>query len=416
MEQVAQMDRVYAAANLTIIAAAGNNDRYGLPGVSQRARRPQEVVELGDTQLVEIFPHTSSVLNSTTWATRGWTYQEGMFSKRRLIFTDDQVSYLCNTMHCAETADMPPEKLKLQIGHPFEAIMSPLRPMNDHQAIKTYIMEYSKRHLSKDSDALNAILGIFNSLQSFRRKTINHLFGVPVAMAPKISISLGWFHEKSCTRRDTLPSWSWTGWRGAVKMIDPDVRNSTDCTIIIGNQSLDQYLQGIHSTLPQAFNSPISLLVTGQAVTISLQWRDWASQNNSFTESFSQRSQKAETSFLVGFHAMLSVSANTTAWVYAYLDKAIKSETEVTGLLGLVLGKEVITSVVSIMLLDKVGDCYERIGILRYRKATGTQDSAGSTPYIIYVDEDGESIDELADIDSEPIWLKEAKEVTVQII
>ncbi|KAL2133083.1 hypothetical protein VTI74DRAFT_2951 [Chaetomium olivicolor] len=49
-------------------------------------------------------PHASSELarSRCRWATPGGTYQESYLSPRRLIFTDRQVSFLCNTMHRAE--------------------------------------------------------------------------------------------------------------------------------------------------------------------------------------------------------------------------------------------------------------------------------------------------------------------------
>lgn len=41
------MDRIFRHAELTIIAAAGDNSDYGLPGVGCRARDQQPMIDIG---------------------------------------------------------------------------------------------------------------------------------------------------------------------------------------------------------------------------------------------------------------------------------------------------------------------------------------------------------------------------------
>jgi hypothetical protein len=50
--QVANMDSVYAGSALTIIAAAGDDPHYGLPGVREKLRPPQPHVKVGSYTLV----------------------------------------------------------------------------------------------------------------------------------------------------------------------------------------------------------------------------------------------------------------------------------------------------------------------------------------------------------------------------
>lgn len=58
-------------ADLTIIAAAGDNPEYGLPGVSMRGRITQNSIVIGASTLLQIFDDRVD-LRSSTWATRAW--------------------------------------------------------------------------------------------------------------------------------------------------------------------------------------------------------------------------------------------------------------------------------------------------------------------------------------------------------
>lgn len=105
--QTSQMDEIYSHSVLTIVAAAGEDAEHGLPGVSTRSRSKQQEARLRNVTFLQLPPHTSQTMQSSMWVTRGWTYQEGFFAQRRMIFTDDQVSYLCNEMHYCESIDRP---------------------------------------------------------------------------------------------------------------------------------------------------------------------------------------------------------------------------------------------------------------------------------------------------------------------
>ncbi|KAF8852699.1 HET-domain-containing protein, partial [Acephala macrosclerotiorum] len=97
MSQIQQMDSIYKDSEVTIVAAAGIGPVYGLPSVS-RPRRPQSVVNLGHFQLISPGSIATEVLKDSRWSTRGWTFQEAYLSKRRIIFTDEQVYYECSGM------------------------------------------------------------------------------------------------------------------------------------------------------------------------------------------------------------------------------------------------------------------------------------------------------------------------------
>jgi hypothetical protein len=234
--QLKQMNRVYQNSVLTIIAAAGSDSSYGLPGVS-RHRKSIPHVRVGDYTLSSI-PHSIKLeLDESTWATRGWTYQEGLLSTRRLIFTDNQVYYECQSDCLIEgNMEMPSSRSKDLISGDLirneSRVFAADRTGSRDFDINYRIEEYSKRLLTNEEDILNAFLGIFELFH--QRYDIQHLWGLPYpiqdldvarfrspVILPKIYflLSLGWFSAKHSARRIAFPSWSWTGWFSPIDMI-----------------------------------------------------------------------------------------------------------------------------------------------------------------------------------------------------
>jgi hypothetical protein len=101
------MGDIYRAAHFTIVATAGKNDSAGIPGVGSLARDPHSVAVSKQVTLVSTLPHPTWSISNTTWATRGWTYQEAVLSRRRLVFTPQQVYFECCAMQCVEVFDIP---------------------------------------------------------------------------------------------------------------------------------------------------------------------------------------------------------------------------------------------------------------------------------------------------------------------
>jgi len=178
--QISQMDRIYSGAELGIVVAAGDNANYGLPGVSSRLRQKQAKASLPSQgiSLLQVYPTTNKKLAVSVWASRGWTLQEGYLSRRRLIFTDDQVSFLCNTMYSTESFRQDPD-ICIYNNMPFQNIIP--SPFERGLAIAELITEYTTRRLSYSSDSLSAFLGI---LQSLENVGIRHLWGVPFKKTP----------------------------------------------------------------------------------------------------------------------------------------------------------------------------------------------------------------------------------------
>ncbi|KAG9203836.1 hypothetical protein G6514_001997 [Epicoccum nigrum] len=260
-EQIGQMADIYASAAVTIIAAAGEDPTHGLPGIRKNTRGLTRVEQVRSIHLFMNSPivprdrYSPYYVHESKWASRAWTFQECYNSPRRLFFTTEQITLICNTAAYQETAGTLP----YPTSHPIytnlrgwvdaiderplpeavlDAIPYPLASIMDSLNV------YSQRQMSYDSDALNAILGTLNK---FTRHAIHHIWGVPMRLPlyevsnqlltdgstlaqynadvqsfstggqvpshPKDSIALLWHNRSPCYRRTGFPSWSPLGWK-----------------------------------------------------------------------------------------------------------------------------------------------------------------------------------------------------------
>ncbi|OAL46375.1 HET-domain-containing protein [Pyrenochaeta sp. DS3sAY3a] len=266
-EQIANMDLVYKNAELTIIAAAGSDADYGLPGVGLRQRIPQEQVKIGKHHYVDITSEPDHWLQSSVYQTRGWTMQEYFFSRRKLIFSDSQISFqclsLCSSVHHQESLHGPARRnsrnsvdsQNLENKAQNDAYLSkiPSKEMEETYepdgatnlrlikgkdkvftliAFEYHVAEYTKRNLTYEADSLQAVVSI---LDRFRQEShsLYHLHGIPYM--PYICLDehrrnhvlffqygLLWTHGPQTAptrRRSSFPSWSWAGWEGKVNWL-----------------------------------------------------------------------------------------------------------------------------------------------------------------------------------------------------
>ncbi|KAF5704260.1 het-domain-containing protein [Fusarium mundagurra] len=88
-QQISIMDKIYNAAFCTIITACGDDASFGLPGVGSTKRQEQPAIRLNGQVWVSSLKDPKLVTEASAWASRAWTYQEGLFSRRRLMFTDE---------------------------------------------------------------------------------------------------------------------------------------------------------------------------------------------------------------------------------------------------------------------------------------------------------------------------------------
>jgi hypothetical protein len=70
--QISEMDRIYAGALATIVAAAGSDANHGLPGVSRERFHRQPSIVTGDLEICSSMPPLPYALRDTVWLRRGW--------------------------------------------------------------------------------------------------------------------------------------------------------------------------------------------------------------------------------------------------------------------------------------------------------------------------------------------------------
>jgi hypothetical protein len=231
--QVQTMHRVYSGALFTIFAASGSDSEAGLCGVQAGSRAVNHISEMVNGK--EIFvslPLLTEALESVGgspgegWINRGWTMQEGLLSRRCLIFTESQVFWKCCKELCCESIAEVFEHQRESASPPRRGEIfcadRLLRNLDGgataYEGTNCYYFEvvcaYTKRVLSFDSDRLHAFQGISNAMQiTFGSKI---LWGLAEDI---LDLSLLWVPtsldiEK---KRDTrFPSWSWASWLGSV--------------------------------------------------------------------------------------------------------------------------------------------------------------------------------------------------------
>ncbi|RYO81239.1 hypothetical protein DL766_005330 [Monosporascus sp. MC13-8B] len=225
-DQIKQMGAIYEQAELTIIAAAGIDENHGLPGVGRTPRPSQWIAQFHGADVIWTpDPHYS--IRSSKWSTRGWTFQEGLLSRRRLVFTEDQVYFECKAMNCFESIQSPLDDMHIEdksrmqqrlragvFGRNARAPFGHLdRPdLGSSGRVLQYQMaveDYSARDLRYDADILNAFRGIERDFS--RKNTMRGFYGI---LYPKFESPLGsayfyhtiaWRHTRSCWGESRAP-------------------------------------------------------------------------------------------------------------------------------------------------------------------------------------------------------------------
>jgi len=239
--QIANMDLIYNCATLIIVAACGEDSEFGLPGVSSRCRIAQPSIAVDEYDVVSALSSPVRDVRNSKWMRRGWTYQEALLSKRRLIFTEKHVYFECGGMACVETVTEPEDLMNAQVGATMKREKADgkitlldtrhrlfsteyLYQVNDEPwLIQHRIAEYTERSLTFEEDTLDAFLGVLRYFKN-PKCPISHVWGVPVLWSSAKWSNMEGFATGLCwigffpttqviKRRIGFPSWSWAGWQ-----------------------------------------------------------------------------------------------------------------------------------------------------------------------------------------------------------
>jgi len=184
---IKNMGAVYRGAALTIIAAAGNGPGHGIPGVNGTPRRQcySHLVKPGQ-DIINI--DVVDEIQHSMWNTRGWTYQEMILSRRRLVFTETQMYFQCNAVSRIE-AQSPHEPVFFDLSSAPESLREilvafpSLAKKPAPHVLYSQLEEYYERRLSYEEDIIKAFLGIINAFDmrhGIDRIRATHIGGLPV--------------------------------------------------------------------------------------------------------------------------------------------------------------------------------------------------------------------------------------------
>lgn len=239
-EQISNMGSIYSCSLVTLVAATGRSAHAGLPGATSPRTPAQMPLLLNDsvlgasaellTRLNPIIGPYSHPTEGTVWASRGWTFQEQELSARLIYFFDGQILWSCANDHRSEETHSETSLAKAtwlqdqNQPHLFELRSEPSKKASVWDIDRTWkmmVLDFTNRSLSFPGDALDAVTGALQLLQSVTGR--GFLWGIP---RKGFQTNLHWSFLAQPNRRTCLttlpstslncrvpyPSWSWLGW------------------------------------------------------------------------------------------------------------------------------------------------------------------------------------------------------------
>lgn len=234
LEQISQMDKIYSQAILTIIAAAGRDANAGILGVHPCPRlQPLSAVTIGGITVMSSLSNDHSywskggIIESSFWNKRGWTYQERLLSRRRLIVTDYQAYFMCTGASYSEESGDTKGKGEDLLGLDYAysgTSEDPDRRLWIPPSLEGYfkfLKQFSGRSFSDQSDVMNAPYGALRALAHMHQTDI--IWGLPESVFHRAmfwDIDDGDEKNLCAHRRPHIPSWSWASWAGPTSYFD----------------------------------------------------------------------------------------------------------------------------------------------------------------------------------------------------
>jgi len=140
------------------------------------------------------------------WSNKFHSFQEYSYAKRELIFIGGQVEYTCRR---ASTAWREDSVFEDQHSKDHGAIGSSDKDPNEIGEFEQLILAYSGLSLTFHTDIYHAFAGMTRYFKIDLQANLCH--GIPDKY---FDWFLLWQLQKSQTRRNDAPSWSWSGWDG----------------------------------------------------------------------------------------------------------------------------------------------------------------------------------------------------------
>ena len=276
-QHIARMGFVFQNALFTIIAASGSDCDAGLPGVRPGTRcKQQQVVEAGNITLLSSVQHPyEKILTPETskWARRAWTFQEELLSRRRMIFTGEQVWWQCPRATWCEQSQLETQDAIgfLVSGQKAEPSLrerySQLRPKDYFDLVS----KYAQRELSYPSDALNAFNGILSMLTDYSNERF--FWGFATSSFERQLSWAGKVKARPTLPEDCFPTWSWVNWEGEISFKNHETYNPVIVCFTIRTDEESQEIPHLVCSPPTTFGArdydlplPDTLAITTEAI------------------------------------------------------------------------------------------------------------------------------------------------------
>ena len=267
--QIPLVGYIFAKALVTIVAASGDHNDYGLPGINGKERltfpgckQDLPTVESNEIETESYPPIQFGVLpqlDETVWETRGWTYQEKLLSRRCLVFTEELVYWECHCASWRENASMEALTLEQMWDHDefVKYFLSDDHFSRDEHApqarghhglcITHMVPSFTARNLTYDQDASRAFAGILQVLTDLGQYKFFH--GLPIKERQFVRC-LFWLDNGGCALRhqQEVPTWSWLAWKGSIFMFSDPLAHETiniECYFIEIDDHGDRDLQRV---------------------------------------------------------------------------------------------------------------------------------------------------------------------------
>ncbi|KAF7853261.1 hypothetical protein EAF04_010762 [Stromatinia cepivora] len=246
MHEIDRMHIIYAQAEMTIVAATGNGANSGLINMDPVFKDEETHLINGSRFTVDAMEMRQEV-EFSTWFSRGWTFQELVFSKRILYFTPTRTYYACEEgnwsedfpfigkvdEHEHEDEDENQNKSafydeNLKTGFDFRKKLDPF------ENYTSMVSKMSTRQFTQESDCLNACRGFYTGL--LLKGLGGSVCGLPAFC---FEFALAWQADGDLSRRQKFsdsrdfgfPSWSWAAWNGPIEY--PFLCGPEKCAILL---------------------------------------------------------------------------------------------------------------------------------------------------------------------------------------
>lgn len=224
---IRHMASIYEAALFTIVAADGKDANHGIRGILGVSTARKLPYSLQLTSRLRLRPRCSVNILSSPWGERGWTLQEHVFSRRKLVFVHGSVQWICQECRCFEDLCQESPSIRkrkitdYEMDQELESVgeLAVQYPMMSQMG--KLLTQYTSRHLTHQYDVLNAIDAVFTA----HHGAFPHGFfwGLPLDY---LDLALLWTGSRcdslercqgpASPSQPRFPSWTWAGWIGTI--------------------------------------------------------------------------------------------------------------------------------------------------------------------------------------------------------